>query len=410
MTAAATSGLMALTGLPEGPPLLPPAGVVAGLDRLAAAVSSRSAVLGSDLELFWQPAVTGRAALLGLRRQGRCSANQSCRLLASADGWIACNLARPDDRRTVAAVTGGDDDPWPALAQRAERELAAETVGTLRLLGVPAAVLAPPTADTAIVVERRWEATAPAPLAGLEVVDLSAMWAGPLVAKVLADGGAHVTKVESTARPDGARRTPGFYRWLHRDDQPTVVLDLTSPSARSTLRDLVTGADVVIEASRPRALEQLGCDPGVIAPRAGRVWLSITGYGRQDPGQHWVAFGDDAAVGGGLVAWDADSRPVFCGDAIADPLTGLAAAAAVLDAIGTGGGVLIDAALSRCAASLVAGGNWGEPSRSAQRDADGRWVLQIGDTVVPVMDPWELRGQTAEPALGAARRHRGTAR
>ena len=57
----------------------------------------------------------------------------------------------------------------------------------------------------------------------------------------------------------------------------------------------------MIETSRPRALAALGLAPEMIPHRHGQVWLSITGYGRAAPER--VAFGDDAAVAGGLVGW-----------------------------------------------------------------------------------------------------------
>ena len=84
----------------------------------------------------------------------------------------------------------------------------------------------------------------------------------------------------------------------------------------------------------------------------GRVWISVTGYGRDDPDQR-VAFGDDAAVAGGLVAWGPDGSPVFCGDAIADPLTGLFAGATALAALAASGGFLVDVAMARVCADLV---------------------------------------------------------
>jgi hypothetical protein len=65
-----------------------------------------------------------------------------------------------------------------------------------------------------------------------------------------------------------------------------------------------------------------------------------------------VAFGDDAAVSGGLVAWDG-GRPFFCADAVADPATGLVAAAACLDALASGGRWLLDVALAGVAAHLA---------------------------------------------------------
>ena len=66
-----------------------------------------------------------------------------------------------------------------------------------------------------------------------------------------------------------------------------------------------------------------------------------------------MAFGDDAAAAGNALVWD-DLGPYFCGDAIADPVTGLVAAAAVLGALVAGGRWMLDVALARCAA-LVAG-------------------------------------------------------
>jgi crotonobetainyl-CoA:carnitine CoA-transferase CaiB-like acyl-CoA transferase len=81
------------------------------------------------------------------------------------------------------------------------------------------------------------------------------------------------------------------------------------------------------------------------------VWLSITGYGRA---VDRVAFGDDAAVAGGLVAFD-DRGPVFLADAIADPLTGVAGAVAVDAALRAGGTWIVDAAMAKVAAWVAAG-------------------------------------------------------
>jgi crotonobetainyl-CoA:carnitine CoA-transferase CaiB-like acyl-CoA transferase len=119
------------------------------------------------------------------------------------------------------------------------------------------------------------------------------------------------------------------------------------------LAGLLDVADVVIEASRPRALEQAGLDAATRAPRSGRVWVRITGYGTADGLGNRVAFGDDAAVAGGLVGRGAGG-PVFCGDAIADPLTGLEAASAVLESLDRGGGEVIDVAMAGVAAEYAA--------------------------------------------------------
>ena len=89
-----------------------------------------------------------------------------------------------------------------------------------------------------------------------------------------------------------------------------------------------------------------------VVERTGTTWLSITGYGRGEPEREWVAFGDDAAAAAGLVAKAPDGTPCFCGDAIADPLTGLHAALAALATWANGGGRLLDVSLFGVAASV----------------------------------------------------------
>ena len=88
------------------------------------------------------------------------------------------------------------------------------------------------------------------------------------------------------------------------------------------------------------------------SPNGPQVWISITGHGRRDGGGQRVAFGDDAAVAGGLVVWD-ERGPCFCADAIADPVTGVTAATAALTALNTGRRWLLDIAMSDVAADLA---------------------------------------------------------
>jgi hypothetical protein len=383
--------MMALTGWPAGPPLLPEGRVGDRLGAVVRAIEDLTGGAGRPVRIDWAPVLSGRAALLGLRRQGRTSANGSCRLLRATDGWVAFNLARPDDLDLVGALIGAPvhSDPWDSLAAWVTSVSAAESVGRARLLGMPAANLSRPPADVRSThVHAQWSPTRPRSAEGRRVVDLSAMWAGPLAASILASAGAEVTKVESATRPDGARVTPDFFRWLHPPTQTTAVIDFTTARGRAELRHLLEEADVVIEGSRPRALEQLGVGPDTLGDRPGRVWLSITGYGRDRPGRDFVAFGDDAAVAGGLVAWDADGRPVFCGDAIADPATGLVAARAVLRSLRRGGGQLLDVALARVAAELADRPDWGTPHPlRAHRDESGAWLIGEGDAAVAIHDP-----------------------
>jgi hypothetical protein len=299
--------------------------------------------------------------LAGFRRQGDVSCGGGARLLQAQDGWIALSLARPDDCALVPAWLELDDAPGgqPALFEHVGKRVAAMPSALLiergRLLGLPIAGLAsvpPPGEDwhDAVIVTQAGRRRPPPPRP--VVVDLSSMWAGPLCSAVWLLAGARVIKVESSARPDGARYgSPAFFDLLNAGKE-SLALDFACAADVQLLQRLLLAADVVVEASRPRALEQLGIAAAELVVAAPKVWISITGYGRTEPGRDWVAFGDDAAVAGGLVAWDGE-RPCFCADAIADPLAGLVAAAAGLTQYREGRSGLLDVALARVAAAFA---------------------------------------------------------
>jgi crotonobetainyl-CoA:carnitine CoA-transferase CaiB-like acyl-CoA transferase len=203
-----------------------------------------------------------------------------------------------------------------------------------------------------VIATRRGEARGGS-LGNVTVVDLGALWAAPLCADLLARCGARLVTVESVHRPDGSRRRPPFFEALHGRSL-SVALDLRSDEGKHQLRELLSCADVVIEASRPRALAQLGIDAEDLVVSAGpRVWMSITAHGRDQPTR--VGFGDDAAAAGGLVA-EVDGEPRFVADAVADPLTGLVAAATIAQLVESGGRWTVDAALARVAHAMS--GDW----------------------------------------------------
>ena len=334
-----------LTGHPGSPPLWPVAGLIEGLGETSRRIADVSALSGRRIQPEPARMLTGRAALLGLSRRGAVSPGGASRLLAAADGWVALTLSRPDDSERVPAIIGKvtGHDPWSALTRAARSLGRMELVDRAQLVGVPATPIGSAeelaTSGDPEIIERP-AGTAPGRWLGQAlVVDLSSLWAGPLCAKLLGEAGCRVVKVEATNRPDGARAgNPHFFDWLHSGHE-SVVLDFGTRLGLETLHALVARADVVIEASRPRALAALGVEAArVVGSARGKIWLSITGYGRKGTAADRVAFGDDAGVAAGLVAWDPSGRPVFCGDAVADPVVGMEAARAVLESRARGGG------------------------------------------------------------------------
>lgn len=324
--------------------------------RLTDDLADASAALGTRIEFDADELVDMRSRLTGWRASGRTSAGGTCRLLACADGrWIALNLARPDDVAVMPIVVGVECDPdsldWMSIEGAVTGLDADELRARATEIGVPLSVLGetppPPCVDR--IARRTVFGGAPIVESPntLRVVDLSSLWAGPLVGHVLTRLGCHVTKVESIGRPDGARFGPRpFYERLHAG-QESVVLDFGDEIDRVRLRGLLSEADVVVESSRARALQQLGVDVvDVMSNDRPRVWLSITAHGYSSSR---VGFGDDAAVAGGLVDVH-DGRPSFVGDAIADPLTGLVGAREVARALRSGEKVHVDLALASSAA------------------------------------------------------------
>jgi hypothetical protein len=323
-----------------------PAAVLSRAGRAADAFHQLTGVAVDAAEFL-----TGRATLLGLCPQGRVSAGGATRLMRSRDGWCALTLSRKDDVDAVPALVESaavGDDPWPAVEQWVAGNISADVTARARLLGLPVAALSETPAAPPRITSLG-TAAARRPPTELLVADLSSMWAGPLCGQLLARAGATVVKVETRARPDGTRAGPSaFFDWMN-SGKLSYAVDFDDPA---TLRRLLEAADVVIESSRPAALAQRGLGPNDIAGCDDRVWLRITGHGADGERANWVAFGDDAAVSGGLVG-HVDGEPVFCGDAIADPLTGLHAALAVAESLNRGGGELIEVSMAAVTASYA---------------------------------------------------------
>lgn len=350
----AHSGAMALTGNPDKPARMCPAPMASCLDGTLKALR---ALAEDDLT---QPlpdcSLLGeRAAIAGLRRGGRVSAGGACRLLSGADGWLALSLARPDDWQLLPAwLESGPLDSWPAVANAVADANVDILLERGRMLGLALAKSPdhrpPGPARWCRWLERSRTVDAKVSRRGTPlVVDLSSLWAGPLCAQLLGTLGARVVKVESLGRPDGARRGPTLFHDLMNAGKASIALDFSSPGDIDKLRRLLGRADIVVESTRPRALRQLGIDASALLAENPRMtWLSITGHGRNGDEADWIAYGDDAGVAAGLsnLMLDATGDIMFCGDAIADPLTGAHAALAAWSAHRAGGGALVSLALS----------------------------------------------------------------
>ena len=334
-----------------------PSLIAPALAQLSADIARLTGELGQRVDVAALGA-TDRRGQLKLHAPGRFSANRACGLFRAKHGWIAVNLAREEDRELIPAWLGSepDEDPWAALAREARRRTTADVVDGATLLGLPAGRVGEAQADrlapTAVRMglPRRRAQRGP-----LRVVDLSALWAGPLCGAVLAAMGAAVTKIESAGRPDPTRdSTPDFYRRLN-GRKAELRLDFASADGRARLWDEIIGADVVITSARPRAFAGLGLEPAdVFAASPSLVWVAITGYGWLGEAGQRVGFGDDTAAAGGLVRWTAKREPRFAGDALSDPVTGLAAALGALQGLAAGGGVLVDTAMAQSAAAAAA--------------------------------------------------------
>jgi hypothetical protein len=392
----AACGGMWLTGRSGEPARGAPSSLTTVLDGLARRLATLSTGLGRPVDVDGPALLGERAAISGLGPRGDTSCGGSTRLLRSADGWVALSLARPDDIDLLPAWLGLEPavEVWPAVAAAIAARPSVDVVGTGAQLGLAVSGLGERSGDRAAVCATRLGEASPTPSgAGLLVVDLSSLWAGPLCGQLLAATAMHVVKVESTVRPDGARQGALPFFDVLNGAKSMVALDFASREGVTVLERLLAQADVVIEASRPRALEQLGVDlhRTVVTGRT-KVWLSITAHGRAEPYATRTGFGDDTAVAGGLVGHDG-AGPVFCADAAADPATGLLAATAVLHCLVSGGRWLLDVALARTAALLATGAttSWrGPPAPPQARPVVAR-AAPLGADTDRVLDQLGIR-------------------
>ena len=273
-----------------------------------------------------------RAAPRGFTVPGTVSPGGGSRLLPARGGWFALTITRPVDRELLPALfqdAALDPEDDAAIARAVAGWDCRELLARGRELGLAVATVdeVPAAAPVAMLARGRHRARA----AGAKplVVDLSGIWAGPLAGHLFGLAGARVVKIESRGRPDQMRDFDAGLFTLLNQGKASVVADLAVAEERAALLALIRGADIVIEAARPRALLQLGIDADALVRECpGLVWLTITGHGASGEAANWIGIGHDCGVAGGLsrALAEASGELGYVGDAIADPLTGITAA------------------------------------------------------------------------------------
>ena len=254
----------------------------------------------------------------------------------------------------------------------------------------------------------------PTPLAGLKVVELARILAGPWAGQVLADLGAEVIKVESPEGDDTRRWGPPFidnpdgssdaaYFHAANRGKRSVVADFTTPEGQATVRALVEDADVVIENFKVGGLARYGLDYASLSALNPRlVYCSITGFGQDGPyapraGYYFIVQGMSGIMD---LTGEPASAPQKIGVAFADIMTGLYAVIAIQAALAmrarTGRGQQIDMALLDTMTGVLANQamNWFASGVSPTRVgnahaniapyavfpcADGWFILAVGN-------------------------------
>jgi crotonobetainyl-CoA:carnitine CoA-transferase CaiB-like acyl-CoA transferase len=264
------------------------------------------------------------------------------------------------------------------------------------------------------------------PLADIRVIDLATVIAGPGAARYLADFGADVLKIErpggdstrTMGLPDPRDGTSAYWKLVARNKR-CATLDLKTDEGRETLLRLVEDAHVLVENFRPGVLERLGLGPDVLLERNPRlVVCRVTAFGQDGPYATRPGFATLAEAMSGFAAinGEADGGPLLPPIALTDEVTAMAAAFAIMVALHSGVGQVVDISLLetllQCMGPLVpAYGLTGylQPRagsslpytvpRGTWRCRDGRWVAVSASAESVARRVMELIGLGDRPDL-----------
>jgi CoA:oxalate CoA-transferase len=199
----------------------------------------------------------------------------------------------------------------------------------------------------------------PYPLAGVTVIDFSRVLAGPTCARMLADAGARVIKVERPETGDDTRQMGPFaedgsseyYRFANVGKE-SIALDLKDSDDLALVKRMLARADVAVENFRPGVMAKLGLDPAALVEEFPRlVVCSISGFGQYGPMHQQAAYDTVVQAISGIMdsTGEPDGGPTRVGTSIADILAGIFGYCGVVSALyareQTGHGTTVDVAM-----------------------------------------------------------------
>ena len=205
------------------------------------------------------------------------------------------------------------------------------------------------------------------PLAGVRVIEMGQLLAGPFCGELLGDFGAEVIKLEDPGAGDpmrqwGREKPHGLSLWwpVIARNKKSVTCDLRTKKGQALAHRLIAGADVLLENFRPGTLEAWGLDYDTLSEEnPGLVLVRVTGYGQTGPYAKRAGFGSIGEAMGGIryVTGDADRPPSRVGVSLGDSLAGVFAALGTLVALHarerTGRGQVVDSAIYEAVLALM---------------------------------------------------------
>ncbi|MFF3942044.1 CoA transferase [Streptomyces phaeofaciens] len=320
------------------------------------------------------------------------------RFWRTADGWVRTHANYPHHRERLSRALGVPEDPAAveaALAERSARDVeeAVYAAGGLAVaLRTPeewaahaqaAAVAARPLVERGRLDGAHARALAPLrgggtpllPAAGLRVLDLTRVLAGPVATRTLALLGADVLRLDAPRLPElpDQHADTGF-------GKRSALLDLTAD--RRAFEELLAAADVVVTGYRPGSLDRFGLSPEALAGRRpGLVVAQVSAWGPDGPWGGRRGFDSLVQVATGIAAVEGSpERPGALPAQALDHGTGYLLAAAVLRALTErsydGGSRFVRVALARTAGWLLAGRDAGTEEDGEVHEGPGAWLAE----------------------------------